>query len=342
MNATRIGIDLAKNSFQLHGVGSNGKVALRKKLTRTKLLPFIANLPACEIGMEACGSAHYWAREFAKFGHSVKLIAPQFVKPYVKSNKNDSADAEAICEAMSRPNMRFVPIKTQEQQASLSMHRVREGLVQERTAVANRIRGLLFEFGLVIPAGIRHLRFGLQDVIEANEHALPNTFRLLVQRLLDHFAYLDQQLKELEQDIHREYRASEACRRLGAIPGIGPITATALVATIGDARSFQSGRQLAAWLGLVPRQHSTGGKPTLLGISKRGDGYLRRNLIHGARAVMRFATDKDEPVPWLVHLLQRRHKNVVITALANKNVRVAWALLTHECDYQIGYRGSAA
>lgn len=337
MNAIRIGIDLAKNSFQVHAVGPNEKVVFTKKLTRAKLLPFIANLPACEIGMEACASAHFWAREFAKFGHRPKLIAPQFVKPYVKANKNDAADAEAISEAMCRPSMRFVPIKTSEQQASLSMHRVREGFVQERTAVANRIRGLLAEFGVTIPQGIRHLRSGLHYIIEENERDLPGSFRLLVQRLLNHFAHIDGQVKELEQDIQREYSGSEVCKRLATIPGIGPITATALVATVGNARDFDNGRQLAAWLGLVPRQHSTGGKPTLLGISKRGDGYLRRMLIHGARAVIRFAPTKESPDPWLMKLLQRKHTNVVTTALANKNARIAWALLTHGTEYQTGY-----
>jgi len=337
MNAIRIGIDLAKNAFQVHGVGSKGKPVCRKKLTRAQLLPYFANLPPCEVGMEACGSAHHWAREIARFGHDVKLIAPQFVKPYVKTNKNDAADAEAICEAMSRPGMRFVPVKTPAQQASLSLHRAREGFICERTALANRVRGLLAEFGIAIPQGIRYLRSTAYDCIEDGARPLPGAFRLLIQRLLDHLAHLDRQVGELEREIQREHRQSEACRRLAAIPGIGAITATALVATVGDARNFASGRQLAAWLGLVPRQHSTGGRSTLLGISKRGDGYLRRLLIHGARAVVRFAELKRNANSWLTRLLGRRHKNVATIALANKNARIAWALLAHGSDYQHGY-----
>jgi len=342
MNVKQIGIDLAKNSFQIHGVGRNNKVVLRKKLTRAQMLPFFANLPVCDIGMEACGSAHYWARELAKMGHQVKLMAPQFVKPYVKTNKNDAADAEAICEALGRPGMRFVPVKTANQQAVISVHRIREGFVAERTAVANRIRGLLSEFGIVMPQGIRHVRSDVHEVIEDAAFDLPGAFRLLIKRQLDHLAHLDLQIVELEQTILREHRENEACQRLAAIPGIGPITATALVATVGNASDFKNGRQLAAWLGLVPRQHSTGGKPTLLGISKRGDGYLRRLLVHGARAVVRFAETKAKADPWLRSLVGRRHSNVATVALANKNARVVWALLAYGREYQPGYRCAIA
>jgi transposase len=342
MNVVQIGIDLAKNSFQIHGVGRNDKVVLRKKLTRAQMLPFFANLPVCDIGMEACGSAHYWARELSKMGHQVRLMAPQFVKPYVKTNKNDAADAEAICEALGRPGMRFVPVKTANQQAAISVHRVREGFVAERTAVANRIRGLLSEFGIAIPQGIRYIRSNAHELIEDGERDLPSAFRWLIKRQLDHLAHLDLQIRELEQAILREHRESEACQRLAAIPCIGPITATALVATVGNASDFKNGRQLAAWLGLVPRQHSTGGKPTLLGISKRGDGYLRRLLVHGARAVVRFAETKAMADPWLRNLVGRRHSNVAAVALANKNARVVWALLAHGREYQPGYRCAAA
>jgi len=292
--------------------------------------------------MEACASAHFWAREFQKHGHSIKLIAPQFVKPYVKTNKNDAADAEAICEAVGRPGMRFVPIKTVEQQASLSMHRIREGFVEERTSVANRIRGLLGEFGITLPKGVRYVRSGRSRIFESDKNELPVSFRCLMQRLFNHFDQIDTQIKEIEQDIQTECQENEACRRLVSIPGIGPITATALVATVGNACEFENGRHLAAWLGLVPRQHSTGGKPRLLGISKRGDGYIRRMLIHGARAVIRFAPTKEKPDPWLLGLLQRKHKNVVTTALANKNARIVWALLTRGSSYQDGYRIKAA
>ena len=254
-------------------------------------------------------------------------MAPQFVKPYVKTNKNDAADAEAICEAVTRPNMRFVPIKTDEQQAVLSLHRVRQGFVKARTAQANQIRGLLSEFGEIMPQGIAHITKRLPEIMEKQD--LPGTFRDLLQRLYDHLKELDNQADELDAKIQQWHKASDASKKLAEIPGIGPITATALVASIGDAKNFKNGRELAAWLGLVPRQHSNGGKSLLLGISKRGDTYLRTLLIHGARAVIRFAENK--PVTsWLNKLLERRNKNVAAVALANKNARIAWALLTHE------------
>lgn len=327
MKMTTVGIDLAKNVFQVHGVDAQGKAVLRKKLDRSKMMEYFINLPPCLIGMEACGSAHYWARKLAAMGHTVKLMAPQFVKPYVKTNKNDAADAEAICEAVTRPNMRFVPIKTDEQQAVLSLHRVRQGFVRARTAQANQIRGLLSEFGEVMPQGIAHIAKRLPEIMERQD--LPGTFRDLLQRLYDHLKELDRQVDELDAKIQQWHKASDASKKLAEIPGIGAITATALVASIGDAKSFENGRQLAAWLGLVPRQHSSGGKSVLLGISKRGDTYLRTLLIHGARAVIRFAENK--PVTsWLNKLLERRNKNVAAVALANKNARIVWALLMHE------------
>jgi len=237
--------------------------------------------------MEACGSAHFWANKLQGLGHTVKLMAPQFVKPYVKSNKNDAADAEAICEAVGRPNMRFVPIKNCEQQAILALHRARQGFVKARTAQANQIRGLLAEHGIVIPQGISHIAKRLPDVLEDGENGLPVTFRQLIERLGDHLKELDRHVQELEVQIHSWHKENAASRKLTKIPGISPITASALVASIGDGNNFENGRQLAAWLGLVPRQNSSGGKQTLLGISKRGDTYLRTLLIHGARAVMR-------------------------------------------------------
>jgi len=327
MKITTAGIDLAKNVFQIHGVDAQGKAVLRKKLDRSKMVEYFVKMPPCLIGMEACGSAHYWARKLAAMGHTVKLMAPQFVKPYVKTNKNDAADAEAICEAVTRPNMRFVPIKTDEQQAVLSLHRVRQGFVKARTAQANQIRGLLSEFGEIMPQGIAHITKRLPEIMEKQD--LPGTFRDLLQRLYDHLKELDNQADELDAKIQQWHKASDASKKLAEIPGIGPITATALVASIGDAKNFKNGRELAAWLGLVPRQHSSGGKSLLLGISKRGDTYLRTLLIHGARAVIRFAENK--PVTsWLNKLLERRNKNVAAVALANKNARIAWALLTHE------------
>ena len=287
MKITTLGIDLAKHVFQVHGTDAQGKMVLKKALKRAQVLPFFANLPPCLVGMEACGSAHYWARKLTEFGHTVKLMAPQFVKPYVKANKHDAADAEAICEAVGRPNMRFVPLKTAEQQGVLALHRAREGMVKARTAQANQIRGLLAEYGIVIPQGIQHIAERIPEILEDGDNGLPGVFRSLLQRLEAHLKELDRQVREVEREIHLWHRENEASRRLADVPGIGPLTASALVATVGDARSFENGRQLAAWLGLVPRQHSTGGKPVLLGISKRGDTYLRRLLIHGARAVGR-------------------------------------------------------
>lgn len=327
MKITTIGIDLAKEVFQIHGVDDHGKIVLRKQLRRNGMAKFFANLESCLIGMEACGSAHHWARKLGEFGHTVKLMPPQFVKPYVKTNKHDMADAEAICEAVSRPNMRFVPIKHVEQQAILAVHRARQGLVKARTAQANQIRGLLSEFGIVIPQGIHSIAKRVPDILEDAENGLPGTMRHLLRRLNDHLKELGRQAEELELQIKLWHKENEASQRLEAIPGIGPITASAIVATVGEAKEFKNGRQLSAWLGLVPKQCSSGGKQLLLGISKRGDTYLRTLLIHGARAVIRFAENKAEPESWLRKLIMRRNKNIAAVALANKNVRIIWALL---------------
>lgn len=337
MKITTMGIDLAKAVFQVHGVDAHGKTVLKKQIKREQLPVFFAKLEPCLIGMEACGSAHHWARKFEEFGHTVRLIAPQFVKPYVKTNKNDAADAEAICEAVGRPNMRFVPIKNVEQQAVLSLHRVRQGFVKARTAQANQIRGLLSEFGLIIPIGIANIASRVPALLEEAAHRLPGSFRQLVERMMGHLKELDRNVGELELQIKAWHRSSDLSCKLEKVPGIGPITASALVATIGDARNFKSGRQLAAWLGLVPRQHSTGGKSTLLGISKRGDCYLRTLLVHGARAVIRHVQGKASGSGWLPSLLARRHQNVAAVALANKNARIIWALLAHERQYRSDY-----
>ena len=343
MKITTVGIDLAKNVIQVHGMDERGKAVLKKQLKRAQVASFFANLPPCLIGLEACGGAHYWARKLSELGHAVKLIAPQFVKPYVKTNKNDAADAEAICEAVSRPTMRFVPIKNGEQQAVLALHRARQGFVKARTAQANQIRGLLAEYGIVIPQGIAHIAKRLPNILEDGENDLPGSFRQLLDRLGDHLKELDCQVGELEGQIQRWHRENEASKKLAQIPGIGPITASALVASIGDAKSFDNGRQLAAWLGLVPRQHSSGGKQVLLGISKRGDSYLRTLLIHGARAVIRVAERKaGYAQSWLARLMGRRNKNVAAVALANKNARTVWALLAHARDYQASYAPTAA
>jgi transposase len=337
MEITTIGIDLAKNVFQVHGVDAQGKAVLKKQLKRDQMAVFFANLAPCLIGMEACGSAHHWARKLQGYGHTVRLIAPQFVKPYVKTNKNDAADAEAICEAVDRPHMRFVPIKNVEQQAVLALHRVRQGLVKARTAQANQIRGLLSEFGLILPQGMTHIHQRVPGMIDAADDALPGAFRELVRRMLDHLKNLDRQVGELEVQIQAWHRSNALSRKLEKIPGIGPITASALIASIGDAKNFGNGRQLAAWLGLVPRQHSTGGKSNLLGISKRGDCYLRTLLIHGARAVLWHAERKPDGHGWLHNLLSRRHKNVAAVALANKNARMVWALLAHDREFRSDY-----
>jgi transposase len=337
MQIKTIGIDLAKAVFQVHGVDAHGKTVLKKQLKRTQVAEFFANLPPCLIGMEACGSAHYWARKLQGFRHTVRLMAPQFVKPYVKTNKNDAADAEAICEAVTRPTMRFVPVKHVEQQAVLALHRVRQGLVKARTAQANQIRGLLSEFGLIIPQGIAHISKRVPEMLDNAGDDVPGAFRELMQRMLDHLKNLDQQVGELERQIRTWHRSNALSCKLEKVPGIGLITATALVASIGDAKQFANGRQLAAWLGLVPRQHSTVGKANLLGISKRGDCYLRTLLIHGARAVILATERKLTTQGWLVRLLDRRHKNVAAVALANKTARIVWALLAHEREFRSDY-----
>jgi transposase len=337
MKLTTIGIDLAKNVFQVHGVDVHGRVSLKKQLKRSQVAAFFANLPPCLIGMEACCSAHYWARKLQALGHTVKLMAPQFVKPYVKTNKHDAADAEAICEAVLRPNMRFVPIKEVEQQAVLALHRARQGMVKARTAQANQIRGLLSEFGLIVPQGITHVYQRVPVLLEEAKEELPGVFCELVQRLLAHLKELDRQVGEMEVQIQIWHRANELSRKLEAIPGIGPLTASALTASIGDAKNFANARQLAAWLGLVPKQHSTGGKTNLQGISKRGDPYLRTLLIHGARAVILRAERKLNEHSWLRRLVSRRNKNVAAVALANKNARIVWALLAKNERFRSDY-----
>lgn len=342
MKITTVGIDLAKNVFQVHGVDERGKTVVRRRLRRNQVLAFFVQHPPCLVGMEACGGAHYWARKLQAQGHTVKLMAPQFVKPYVKANKTDAADAEAICEAVSQPSMRFVPIKNAEQQAILSLHRARQGFVRARTAQANQIRGLLTEYGITLPQGISHVANRLPEIIEDAANELPDLLRDLLQRLVAHLRELNHQVQVLEERIDAWHRANEASQKLAKIPGIGPLTASALTASIGDAKSFKNGRELAAWLGLVPRQHSSGGKPLLLGISKRGDTYLRTLMIHGARSVIRVAEHKSTPTDrWSTQLMERRHNNVAAVARANKNARIVWALLAHGRDYNADYKMAA-
>jgi transposase len=342
MKITTVGVDLAKNVFQVHGVDGRGKALLRKQLKRTEMMTFFAKLPPCLIGMEACSSAHHWARKFIALGHEVRLMAPQFVKPYVKTNKNDRNDAEAICEAVARPNMRFVPVKTVEQQTVLALHRARAAYVKARTAQANQIRGLLSEFGIILPQGIGQLYRRMPDILDDANNTLPGPMRTLLHRLLAQLKRLDQQVAELKGDILSWHLHNEDSLRLERIGGFGPLTASALVASLGDAKSFKNGRQVAAWLGLVPRQDSSGGKPRLLGISKHGDVYLRTLLIHGARAVLRHLAHRGHRTEdWLRRLLARRNKNVAAVALANKNARIAWALLAHQRDFAPDYVSSA-
>lgn len=329
-----LGIDLAKNSFQLHGVDEHGNVVLKKKLNRNNLSAFIANLPPCLIGLEACGGAHYWVRTLTQLGHTVKMIAPQFVKPYVKSNKNDAVDAEAICEAVQRPSMRFVPSKSIEQQDIQSVHRIRSQLVGRRTAQANQIRGLLMEYGIIFPQGINQIRLAIPALLEDAENALSTYFRELLRELYDEMVHLDERISTMEQKLKVICAQNEDCQRLLTIPGVGLLTATALIAAIGDISVFKNGRELSAWLGLVPKQHSTGGKPTLMGISKRGDSYLRTLLIHGGRSIVRVAhKHQDKRSKWIGGIKQTRGENISAVAVANKNARTVWALLTKKEDY---------
>lgn len=337
MNIKRIGIDLAKQVFQLHGVDNHEKVVLRKQLSRTKMLVYFQSLAPCLIGMEACGSSHYWARELQKLGHTVKLMAPQFVKPYVKGNKNDTNDAEAICEAVSRPNMRFVSIKTVAQQDIQAVHRIRNGLVKQRTAKINQIRGLLAEYGVVENKGVNVLRNALLSILEDAENGLSADFRMLLEELRQDLITFDERISSLTEKINAIAKADEDTQRLQQIPGVGPITATALVSAVGDGKQFKCGRDLAAWLGLTPKQHSSGGKERLLGISKRGDAYLRTLLIHGARSVLRVSAKKTDSLNcWLQNVCDRRNKNIAAVALANKNARIIWAILTKKTNYQMG------
>ena len=338
MKITTIGIDLAKALFQVHGVDERGKAVLRKQIKRKDVVSFFANFEPCLIGMEACGSAHYWARKLTALGHTVRLMAPQFVKPYVKTNKSDRNDAEAICEAVGRENMRFVPMKTVEQQAVLALHRARQAFVKARTAQANQIRGLLAEFGIVIAKGIGHIAKRLPEILEDGENGLPGIMRELIERLGENLKQMDKQVGELERQIKLWHRENDQSRKLEAIAGIGPITASALVATMGDAKSFKNARQVPAWLGMVPRHEGTGGKVALGRISKRGDVYLRTMLIHGARSVIAQIERKPEQADgWLKKLLARRNKNIAAVALAARNARIAWALLAHERNYQRDY-----
>ncbi len=339
---TTIGLDLAKMVFQVHGADQDGRPVMRKKLRRGQVLGFFAGLSPCLIGLEACASAHYWARELQALGHAVRLIPPQYVKPFVKTNKNDASDAEAICEALIRPTMRFAPLKSAEQQSVLMLHRARELLVRQRTMLINALRGHCGEFGVVVAQGASKVAELIAMIEDRQDERLPALAREALGSLVGQLQMVQAQIVGLEKKLMAWHRANEASRRLATIPGVGVITATALVATIGDASQFHSGRQLAAWLGLVPRQHSSGGKDRLGRISKRGDGYLRKLLVHGARTVLLWSRRKKETrTAWLEALLARRPTNVVVVAMANKTARVVWALLSRGETFRAETRAAA-
>lgn len=336
MKLIRVGVDLAKNVFQVHGVDRTEKPVWRRQLKRDHWLQVMLETvePGCQIAMEACGGAHYWARKLQERGFTVKLIAPQFVKPYVQSNKNDANDAEAICEAMSRPKMRFVAVKTLEQQDIQAVHRIRGGLIEQRTAKGNQIRGLVCEYGLVAPRELARLRRAIPVWLEDAHNGLSARFRRLLHGLWCDLRLLDERVAELDGEIALIAQTHPAVQRLQQLRGVGPIIATALVAAVGNGTQFANGRQMAAALGLTPKQHSTGGKDKQLGISKRGDAYLRTLLIHGARSAMLRAKGKNDRLSlWVTALMTRRHPNVVATALANKTARIAWAMLRRETQY---------
>jgi len=325
-NVTIIGIDLAKNSFSVHGVDAVGTVVLRKTVSRSRLLALLIEQPPCLVGIEACSGAHEWARRLEQLGHRVKLMAPRFVVPYRKNGKNDGNDAEAICEAVSRPSMRFIPIKTQEQQAVLCLHRVRQGFIEERTATINRLRGLLAEFGVALAQSTAAVRREAEAVLER----LPPRAARSLRDLLDHVRLLDARVREYERSIEEHARQNQAAQLALRRQGIGPITASAIVASVGDVREFKNGRQFSAWLGLVPRQHSTGGKPRLGHITGRGDPYLRTLLVMGARSVLQRALGKNDPLSrWALAVRARRGYHRACVAVAAKNARVLWAMLSH-------------
>jgi transposase len=330
-----LGIDLAKSVFQLHGVNERGTVVLRKQVRRAQLLSVVAQIPACVIGMEACGSAQHWRREMERLGHTVRLMSPQYVKPYVKSQKNDQCDAEAICEAVRRPNMRFVQPKSLDQQDMQSAHRVRKGLMAQRTAVINRMRGMLNEYGIVMARRPGTVRRELPEVLGNSGNGLTSIGRELLQELHAHFMQLEKRIGRTEALIERLGEADDRVKRLRTIPGIGMLTATALVGAVADARAFKNGRHMAAWLGLVPRQDSSGGKARLLGITKRGDKYLRYLLVHGARCITSYA--QREPTParaWINGVCNRRGKHRAYVAQANKTARIAWAVMARGGTYR--------
>jgi transposase len=322
-----IGLDIAKSVFQVHGVDADGAVVIRKRIGRAKVLEFFAALPPCVVGIEACPSAHHWSRKLRALGHTVRLMPPSYVKAYLNRSNNDANDAAAICEAVTRPSMRFVPIKSEQQQSGLMLHRSRQLLVRQRTMIANAIRGHMAELGIISAKGRNGTAELLEVIANAADDCIPAVARFSLDALARQYATVVAEIRVIEKHIHAWHRSCEASRRLEEIPGIGPIIATALVAEVGDWKAFSSGRNLAAWIGLVPKQHSTGGKDRLGGISKQGNRYLRWLLVAGAMAVIRYARRHGTKRPWLVRLLERRPPKVAAGALANKIARMAWAVM---------------
>jgi transposase len=331
MAIVTIGLDTAKSWFQVHGVDESGRVVLRRKLSRGKMLQFFANLTPCVIGLEACGGAHFWARELLKLGHDARLMPARYVRAYVKTNKHDAADAEACCEAVQRPGMRFIPVKSEEQQGMLMIHRARDLLVRQRTAAVNALRGHLAEFGITAAKGTAKAR-ELMSLV-ATDGGVPAIARDALLQLVDQIRDTERKIEAFDKQLMLIARQNEVCRRLMTVLTIGPISATALAATVGNARAFTSGRHFAAWIGLVPKQRSSGGKERLGGISKRGDAYLRRLLIHGARATVHRVRSHQVPGAWITGLLARRHFNIATVALANKTARIAWAVMANGSTY---------
>lgn len=335
MNIKVLGIDLAKNVFQVHGIDADGNAVLRKRLHRDQLRPFIANVPACVIAMEPCASALYWAREFQRHGHTVKIISPQFVKPFVRGNKNDGNDAEAICDAVQRPNMRFVPVKSIEQQDVQSMHRARQRLVNHRTALVSQMRGILLDRGIAFGKSISRARRLIPDILGDADNGLTPMARKTLASLYEFLGEIDVRIKDFDRKIDRVFRSNPTCQRIAKLERVGPKTATAIVAAVGDARDFRNGRHMAAWLGLVPRHHASGDRITMGSISKHGDQHLRTLLVHGAHAVVRVSTGKtDVKSQWVNALVMRRGVNRATVAVANKNARILWSLLAHGDDYR--------
>lgn len=340
MQPTIIGLDLGKNVFQVHGVSAAGEVVLRRKLRRSEVAEFFAGINPCLVGLEACFSAHHWARELTARGHQVKLMPPSYVKPYVKRGKNDAVDAEAICEAVTRPTMRFVPIKSAEQQSILMLHRIREQFVRQRTSLFNSLRSHLSEVGIVAPPGVKRIP-ELLVLVEDHREQLPRLVLSALTSLLRQLQELKDRIEEVEKEIFGWAKTNDAARRLATIPGIGPVTAAAIAATVADPKNFKSGRQFAAWIGLVPRQNSSGGKDRLGSISKMGDRYLRKLLVIGATTIIRYAKTRGGPrMAWVAGLLERRPPRLVTVAIANKTARIAWAVMTRGETYRPGIGGA--